>query len=377
MKYYIISGEASGDLHASNLAKYLFANDPQAQIRAWGGDLLRKQGGEVVKDYKDLAFMGFVEVALNLKTILNNLDFCKKDILSYQPDVVILVDYPGFNLRMAKFLHKKGIKVFYYISPQVWAWHKSRVKDIKKYVNQMFVILPFEKDFYAKHHFSVHYLGHPLLDAVLEYKKNASVSSLAKDLGLQKPIIAILAGSRKQEILRMLPTMLEASRHLPDYDFVIAGVENHRPLYENLCEGYKVKTVYNQTYHLLSTSYAAMVTSGTATLETALFNVPQVVCYKGNFVSYLIAKHLIKGINYISLVNLIANKQVVTELIQRDMNLTRLLAEMQLILGETENRKQMLDDYSQIHKNLGNGNASQLIAEKMISFCSSLQNEYL
>jgi lipid-A-disaccharide synthase len=205
----------------------------------------------------------------------------------------------------------------------------------------------------------------------LEYKKNASVSSLAKDLGMQKPIIAILAGSRKQEILRMLPTMLEASRHLLDYDFVIAGVENHRPLYEKLCKGYKVKTVYNQTYNLLSNSYAAMVTSGTATLETALFNVPQVVCYKGNFVSYLIAKHLIKGINYISLVNLIANKQVVTELIQRDMNLTRLLAEMQLILGETENRKQMLEDYSQIHKNLGNGNASQLIAEKVLEFAKN------
>jgi lipid-A-disaccharide synthase len=366
MKYYIISGEASGDLHASNLAKHLFGNDPQTQIRAWGGDLLRKQGAEVVKDYKDLAFMGFVEVALNLRTIFKNLDFCKKDILSYQPDVVILVDYPGFNLRMAKFLHKNGFKVFYYISPQVWAWHKSRIKSIKKYIDEMFVILPFEKDFYAKHNFSVHYLGHPLLDEVLENKKNLVKSTLSSDLGLQKPIIAILPGSRKQEILRMLPTMLNVTKHLTDYDFVIAGVENQRHLYDSLCKNYEVKIIYNQTYSLLSNSYAAMVTSGTATLETALFNVPQVVCYKGNFVSYLIAKHLIKDINYISLVNLIADKEVVKELIQQEMNPTRLLQEMQLIVGQTDNRQRMLNDYALLCQHLGGGNASKLIAEKML-----------
>ena len=364
MKYYIITGEASGDLHASNLAKYLFENDPLTQIRAWGGELLRKQGAEVVKDYKDLAFMGFVEVALNLKTILNNLQFCKKDVLAYQPDVVILVDYPGFNLRMAKFLHKNGIKVFYYISPQVWAWHKSRVKDIKKYVDEMFVILPFEKDFYAKHNFSVHYLGHPLLDAV----KNASINSDSKtDNKLNNnQIIAILPGSRKQEILRMLPTMLDVTNRLTDYDFVIAGVENHRNLYESLCKAYKVKIIYNQTYSLLSNSYAAMVTSGTATLETALFNVPQVVCYKGNYISYLIAKHLIKGINYISLVNLIADKEVAKELIQREMNTNMLFSELQPLLGDTSRRKKMLEDYKAIQQRLGSGNASQLIAEKMI-----------
>ena len=372
MRYYILSGEASGDLHASNLAKYLFAYDLQAQIRAWGGDLLRKQGAEVVKDYKDLAFMGFVEVALNLKTILNNLRFCKQDILSYQPDVVILVDYPGFNLRMAKFLNKKGFKVFYYISPQVWAWHKSRVKIIKKYVDELFVILPFEKDFYAKYQMNVHYLGHPLLEVVVESKKNRKSSSIANDLGLEKPIIALLPGSRKQEILRMLPTMLQTSKQLPNYDFVIAGVENHRNLYQSLCDGYNVKIVYNQTYSLLSSSYAAMVTSGTAALETALFNVPQVVCYKGNFISYLIARHLIKGIHYISLVNLIADKGVVAELIQGEMNSNRLLQEMQLILGETQNRKQMLDDYVQLHQNLGKGNASQQIAGKMWEIMSSL-----
>ena len=363
MKYYIISGEASGDLHASNLAKHLFSNDPQTQIRAWGGDLLRQQGAEVVKDYKDLAFMGFVEVALNLRTIFKNLDFCKKDILSYQPDVVILVDYPGFNLRMAKFLHKNGFKVFYYISPQVWAWHKSRVKSIKKYIDEMFVILPFEKDFYAKHQMNVHYLGHPLLDVV----KNADIDpNFRKENSLYENkghIIAILPGSRKQEIKRMLPIMLKVSRMIEGNQFVIAGVEHHRNLYQSLCQRYDVKVVYNQTYSLLANSYAAMVTSGTATLETALFNVPQVVCYKGNFFSYLIAKHLIKGINYISLVNLIAGKEVVKELIQHEMNRQTLLDELLTLFGP--HRKQILEDYQTIRQILGGGNASQLIAEQI------------
>lgn len=364
MKYYIISGEASGDLHASNLAKYLFENDLQAQIRAWGGDLLRKQGAEVVKDYKDLAFMGFVEVALNLKTILNNLRFCKKDILNYQPDVVILVDYPGFNLRMAKYLHTKGIKVFYYISPQVWAWHKSRVKIIKKYVDELFVILPFEKDFYAKYQMNVHYLGHPLLDAV----KNAVINPDFKTANKlsNNQIIAILPGSRKQEIQRMLPVMLQVSSKISDYQFVIAGVEHHRDLYVSLTKGFDVKIVFNQTYDLLANAYAAMVTSGTATLETALFNVPQVVCYKGNFVSYLIAKHLIKGINYISLVNLIADKEVAKELIQHEMNVDMLFSKLQFLLGGAPHRKKMLENYKTIQQKLGDGNASQQIAKEMM-----------
>jgi len=364
MKYYIISGEASGDLHASNLAKHLFLVDKQAQIRAWGGDLLRTQGAEVVKDYKDLAFMGFVEVAMNLRTILKNLEFCKKDILTYKPDVVILVDYPGFNLRISKFLHKQGIKNFYYISPQVWAWHKSRVKDIKKYVDEMFVILPFEKDFYAKYQMNVHYLGHPLLDAV----KNANISPHFKtDNELNNSnIIAILPGSRKQEIQRMLPVMLEVSGKIKDYQFVIAGVEHHRDLYASLTKGYDVKIVYHQTYDLLANAYAAMVTSGTATLETALFNVPQIVCYKGNYLSYLIAKNLIKGINYISLVNLIADKEVVKELIQNEMNTKTLFSELQLLLGDTPRRNEMLENYKAIHQKLGNGNASKQIAELIV-----------
>jgi len=366
MKYYIISGEASGDLHASNLAKHLFLVDKQAQIRAWGGDLLRTQSAEVVKDYKDLAFMGFVEVAMNLRTILNNLEFCKKDILNYKPDVVILVDYPGFNLRISKFLHKQGIKNFYYISPQVWAWHKSRVKDIKKYVDEMFVILPFEKEFYAKYQMNVHYLGHPLLDAV----KNANINPNFKtDNELNNSqIIAILPGSRKQEIQRMLPVMLEVSGKIKDYQFVIAGVEHHKDLYSLLTKNYDVKIVYHQTYDLLANAYAAMVTSGTATLETALFNVPQIVCYKGNYLSYLIAKNLIKGINYISLVNLIADKEVVKELIQNEMNTKTLFSELQLLLGDTPRRNEMLENYKAIHQKLGNGNASKQIAEMMVGF---------
>jgi lipid-A-disaccharide synthase len=364
MKYYIISGEASGDLHASNLAKHLILVDNQVEIRAWGGDLLRSQGAEVVKDYKDLAFMGFVEVAMNLRTILNNLAFCKKDILAYNPDVVILVDYPGFNLRLAKFLHKQKIKTFYYISPQVWAWHRSRVKSIKKYIDEMFVILPFEKEFYAKYQMNVHYQGHPLLDAV----KNASINpNFRTKNGLNdNSVIAILPGSRKQEILRMLPVMLEVSSKIAEYQFVIAGVEHHRDLYISLTKGFDMKIVYNQTYDLLSNAYAAMVTSGTATLETSLFNVPQVVCYKGNYISYLIAKNLIKGINYISLVNLIADKEVSKELIQNEMNADILLSELQALLGDTPRRKEMLEDYKTIHQKLGDGNASKYIAELMV-----------
>lgn len=363
MKYYIISGEASGDLHASNLVKQLFVVDNQAHVRAWGGDLLRTQGADVIKDYKDLAFMGFVEVAMNIRTVLNNLKFCRKDIIDYNPDVVILVDYPGFNLRMAKFLHKQHIKVFYYISPQVWAWHRSRIKSIKKYVNEMFVILPFEKDFYAKYQMNVHYCGHPLWDAI----KNIAVANdfRAKNGLDDRMIIAILPGSRKQEIQRMLPTMLEASSKIDGYQFVVAGVEHHRDLYASFIKHFKVKVVFHQTYDLLANSYAAIVTSGTATLETALFNVPEVVCYKGNYISYCIAKNLIKGINSISLVNLIANKEVVKELIQQKMNPETVLHEIQLILGDTLRRQQIMEDYHAIQQLLGNGNTSTQIAEQI------------
>ena len=363
MKYYIISGEPSGDLHASNLAKNLFLADQEAHIRAWGGHLLRQAGAEVIKDYKDLAYMGFVEVATHLGKIINNFSFCKKDILAYQPDVVILVDYPGFNLRMARFLHQHHIKVFYYISPQIWAWKKNRIKIIKKYVDEMFVILPFEVNFYASKQFPVHYFGHPLLDAIKNYQGDREF--IQNNHLSEQPIIAILPGSRKQEIQRMLPTMLAVAKKYNEYQYVIAGVENHRELYKKYVHDEHIKIVYHQTYALLQHADAAMVTSGTATLETALFNVPQVVCYKANYFSYHIALHLVKDIQYISLVNLIADDQVVTELIQHDMNINRLSFELDKILN-TEERDIMLRKYQHLHQDLGDGSASQKIADCMI-----------
>lgn len=365
MKYYIIAGEASGDLHGSNLAKHIYQHDHEANIRAWGGNLLRKQGAEVVKDYKDLAFMGFVEVALHLKTILSNMQFCKKDIINFQPDVVILIDYPGFNLRIAKFLHQQHIKTYYYISPQIWAWHGSRIKQIKKHVNEMFVILPFEKDFYASHSFPVHYLGHPLLDAIKNHPINKNF--IATNNLDSRPIIAILPGSRKQELKNMLKVMLQVTKHINDFQIVIAGVEHLKPIYTQLCKNHSVQIVYNQTYSLLAHSHAAMVTSGTATLETALFNVPQVVCYKGNLFSYLIAKYLIKNIRYISLVNLIANKSVVLELIQHRMNTKLLSEELNRLVYDQAYRQQILSDYKHIQTQLGDGNVSDSIAQKIVN----------
>ncbi|MDR1792347.1 MAG: lipid-A-disaccharide synthase [Bacteroidales bacterium] len=364
MRYYIIAGEASGDLHGSNLAKHLFSIDCDAQIRAWGGQLLKNVGAEVVKDYKDLAFMGFIDVAKHFKTIFDNIQFCKNDILSFQPDVVILIDYPGFNLRIAKFLHAQKIPVFYYILPQLWAWHKSRIKIMKKCVNQLFAILPFEKQFYATEQMDVHYFGHPLLDVIKQYAVNEHF--MDKNKLDKRPIIAILPGSRKQEIVRMLPIMLSASLQFPDYQFVIAGVENHKSLYSEICKNTTIPIIYNQTYDLLAVSHAAMVTSGTATLETALFKIPQVVCYRSDYVSYSIAKKLIHDIEYISLVNLITKQPVVTELIQNQLTTDNLVKELQLILGNTQQRARMLKNYELLETLLGNGTANQSIAKKMI-----------
>jgi len=316
MKYYIIAGEASGDLHASNLMYALKQQDETAEFRCWGGDLMEEAGGQLVKHYRDLAFMGFTEVVLNLKTILNNISFCKKDILQYQPDLLILIDYPGFNLRIAEFAHEKNIKVFYYIAPQVWAWHTSRVKKMKEHINQLFVILPFEKAFFAKHEWeNVHFVGHPLLDAIQNRKlKNLEKKPLV--LASQKPIIALLPGSRKQEIKRILPVMLQVVSDFPNYQFVIAGAAALPfSFYEKFITDKKnVGFVHNQTYDLLENATAALVASGTATLETALFEVPQIVCYKGGFLSVAIAKRLVK-LTHISLVNLILEKEAVKELI--------------------------------------------------------------
>lgn len=365
MRYYIIAGEASGDLHASNLMKELKKKDADADFRCWGGELMFAQGGEVVKHYRDLAFMGFAEVLMNIRTIMRNLKFCKQDILEYKPDVLILVDYPGFNLRIAEFAFKKELKVFYYISPQIWAWKKSRVHKIKKFVDRMFVILPFEKDFYKKYDFDVDFVGHPLLDAISTEKLEAG---FRETVGLdERPVIAMLPGSRKQEISKMLPVMREMIAHFPKHQFVIAAASSApENIYSELVDGYDVKILKGKMHELLSIAEAATVTSGTATLETALFKVPEVVCYKGSWISYMIARRLIKDIRYISLVNLIMDREVVKELIQGDFNAKNLRAELSRLIEDQSYRNTMLKDLNELHKTLGGHGASATTAELMV-----------
>lgn len=356
MKYYIIAGEASGDLHGSNLIKQLKLKDPNAQFTCWGGDAMQAAGATLVKHYRELAFMGFAEVLMNIRTILNNLFFCKQDILDNKPDVLILIDYPGFNLRIAQWAKKQGIQVVYYISPQVWAWKENRVKKIKQCVDLMLVILPFEKPFYDKWNYEVTFVGHPLLDALDHLPENK--------LHYDKPVIALLPGSRKQEIKAMLPVMLEVIPLFPEYTFVIAQAPSQPDeLYNELIENSDVTLVKSNTYSLLQKATAALVTSGTATLETALFGVPQVVCYKANSISYVIAKQLVK-IKYISLVNLILDKPSVTELIQNDLNMERLSNELKLIL--TTKREAILKDYSTLKTVLGTSGASAKAAEAIV-----------
>ena len=365
MKYYIIAGEPSGDLHASYLMKSIRLQDPEADFRCWGGDLMENEGGDIVKHYKELAFMGFLEVVLNLKTILSNLAICKTDILLYEPDVVILVDYPGFNLKIAKFAKENNFKVVYYISPQVWAWKKGRVHSIKKYVDRMITILPFEKEFYAKYDYEVDYVGHPLLD---ELPQTTSPDHDSTDFRAtyhlsEKPIVALLPGSRKQEINMMLPIMLQIPQRFPDYQFVISGVKwQPESRYRTILKNKNIPIVYDN-HLLLRHAQAAIVTSGTATLETALFNVPQVICYKGNFFSYLIAKWLIKEIKYISLVNLVANRRIVTELIQNDLTVSNLYAELNQILHNQKNINEMKEEYLKLKELLGGGGAAEKAAE--------------
>lgn len=372
MKYYIIAGEASGDLHGSNLIKALKKEDAQADFRVWGGDLMQVAGGNLVKHYRDLAFMGFVEVAANLRTILKNIKFCKADLTDYQPDVLILIDYPGFNLRIADWAHEQGIRIFYYISPQIWAWHTSRVHQIKKVVEQMFVILPFEKDFYEKYDYQANYFGHPLLDVVETHPMNAAFKT---QYGLSDaPIIALLPGSRKQEINRMLKEMLQMVALFPNYQFVIAAapslpLEDYQKILEE--QGFlthkDLKIIHNQTYDLLQHATAALVTSGTATLETALFNVPQVVCYKANALSYQIGKRLV-DLEYISLVNLIADKKVVEELIQGDLNPQKLEQSLRSVLTHPEPMKEA---YQLIKAKLGNAGASERVAQAMYGYLTN------
>ncbi len=364
----MISGEASGDLHGSNLVRELKKLDSDAQIRAWGGDLMEAAGADVVKHYRELAFMGFVEVLMNLRTIFRNLDFCKKDITAFHPDVLVLIDYPGFNLRIAKWAKKQGYKVVYYISPQVWAWKENRVKIIRQCVDKMLVILPFEKDFYRKWHYEVEYVGHPLVEVIDDVK--------AKSNGEKKEnVVALLPGSRKQEILKKLPVMLEVSTHFPELEFVVAKAPGQDDsFYEALLSPYpNVKSVSGKTYSLLMQADAALVTSGTATLETALFGVPEVVCYKGSVISYQIAKRVIK-VKYISLVNLIMDKLVVKELIQEEMTVSNLVEELKQLLYDPERRQQLEADYAALHAILSRGgHASANAAAAIRNFLSPAQ----
>ncbi len=366
MKYYIIAGGASGDLHASNLIKEIKKLDTQAEIRFWGGELMEAQGGTLVKHYRELAFMGFIEVILNLGTILKNIRFCKQDIESFQPDALIFIDYPGFNMRIAKWAKQKGIPTHYYISPQIWAWKENRITDIKRDVDAMYVILPFEKDFYEKKHdFPVHFVGHPLIDAISN-RPLINPKDFRENLGLDtRPIIALLPGSRKQEIKVMLSVMLSVVNDFPDYQFVIAGAPNQdEAFYRQFIKQENVHLLLNKTYDLLSVSYAALVTSGTATLETALYKVPEVVCYKGSRISYEIAKRVIK-LKYISLVNLILDKEAVTELIQTDFNTKRLKSELEKILDDYK-RATLFLDYYDLEKKLGGKGASQKTAHLIV-----------
>lgn len=363
MKYYLIAGEASGDLHGANLLKALLEIDPKADFRYWGGDQMCQVGGKLVKHYRDLAFMGFWEVVTNLRTILRNISFCKKDILDYQPDVIIFIDYPGFNMRIASWAKKKGIQTHYYISPQIWAWKENRIRAIKRDIDAMYVILPFEKDFYEKKHgFQVHFVGHPLLDAIANRKFGTFQEFVQKHQLEEKPIIALLPGSRKQEISKMLSVMLSVLDSFPSYQFIIAGAPSQGyETYAPFIVKKNVKFLTGNTYELLHFAKAALVTSGTATLETALFNIPEVVCYKGNRISYEIAKRVIK-LDYISLVNLIMDKLVVTELIQDELNTKRLTEELEKLLLPAH-RERVLADYSELRMRLGGEGASKKTAQ--------------
>ncbi len=370
MKYYIIAGEASGDLHGSNLIRGLRAEDPEAGCRAWGGGLMEAAGGQVVKHYRELAFMGFVEVAMNIRTILGNIKFCKRDILGYRPDALILIDYPGFNLRIAKWAKTQGIKVFYYISPQLWAWHSSRVHGIKESVDRMFVILPFEQEFYRQYGYEADFVGHPLMDVVDERPEKESFRE-DNQLG-QAPIIALLPGSRRQEISRMLGVMLEVVPGFPEFQFVIAGAPSQPDaFYQSILEksgpeNSRAKLVANQTYALLRHAEAALVTSGTATLETALFGVPQVVCYRGSRLSYLIARRLVK-VEFIALANLIAGKEVVKELIQGACTAENLKGELKKLLQPGQ-RQRIKEGYALIRERLGEAGASRRAAQLMVRY---------
>lgn len=377
MKYFIISGEQSGDLHGSNLVKELVRCDQKAEIRCWGGDLMEAAGATLLMHYRKTAFMGFVGVAKNLFTIRNLLALCKQQITGFNPDVVILIDYPGFNFRIAEFAKKSGYRVFYYISPKLWAWKEGRVKRVKKYVDRMYIIFPFEVDFYRKHNIEVEYRGNPLLD---ETEKKLMTfppkNDIRKSLGLgDKPVIAILAGSRKSEVRDILPSILKAVRHFPDYQFVLAGVKNlPDELYNRIIGEEHVILIKDKTYEILYVSEAALVKSGTATLETALLGIPEVVCFRGDIISMLIAWIVIK-VKYISLVNLITGYEAVKELIQYSLNEKNLVSELKAILPGGSKREKILNDYIKVREILGPAGASKRIAGDMVRILSSGKGE--
>ncbi len=376
MKYYLIVGEASGDLHASNLMRALQHEDPQAEFRFFGGDLMKAVGGTCVKHYRELAYMGFIPVLLHLRTIFRNMDYCKKDVEAWQPDVLILVDYPGFNLKIAEYIKQHTrIPVYYYISPKIWAWKEYRIKNIKRDVDELFSILPFEVDFFKKHQYPVHYVGNPCVDAVDDFRKNGeeTFSEFIAANGLEnRPIIALLAGSRRQEIKDNLSRMIEAARSFPQYQFVVAGAPGIDPDFYKQYIDSSTKIVFGQTYRLLQQAEAALVTSGTATLETALFRVPQVVCYytaAGKLVSFL-RRHILK-VKYISLVNLIADCEVVTELVADGMTVANIKKELAKIVPGGSGRSLMLSEYDRLIAILGEPGASERAASQITALLKS------
>jgi lipid-A-disaccharide synthase len=375
MKYYIIAGEASGDLYGSNLIKEIKKIDSKATFRAWGGDLMNLEDVKLVRHYKDHNYMGFAEVIWNLRTILKNITFCKEDIKKYNPDALILIDFPGFNMRIAKYFNKSSFPILYYIAPQVWAWKEKRVELIKKYVDSLYVILPFEKEFFKKHGIETTYHGHPLLEHIINFKKDKSTPKLdfikTNNLNPKRPIIALIPGSRKQEIIKKLPIMLNAvSSYSKNYNIVIAGMNMHKAIYQSISYNYNVNIVYDNTYNLLNLSSFALVTSGTATLETAFFNVPQVVCYKANWISYSIAKSLVK-IKFISLVNLILDYESVKELIQNDLNTIKLKEELRKIINMSHSNS-IKNDYKKLISKCKGEDVSKNIAQSMLKTLNNI-----
>lgn len=377
MRYYVLAGEASGDLHASNLLSEISRIDPQAQFRGFGGDLMEKAGMTVLKHYRELAFMGLVPVLMNIRTIRKNFRFCEQDMLEFKPDVLILIDYPGFNLRMAKFAKVHGIRTFYYISPKIWAWKQERVHRVKAFVDEMFTILPFEGEFYGRFDYPVNYVGNPLLDAILQKKTEPDFQGFFTENNLpDKPVLALLPGSRRGEISVLLPTMLEAASHFPEFQCIIAGAPNMGiEFYQPFMKGSKVPVLWDKTYEVLIHSRVAIVSSGTATLETAILNVPQVVVYQltPNWLFTFLKKYFLKT-KFVSLVNIILGREAVSELIQSDFTLKNVISELNKIVYDPDNEKRMLDDYREMMIKLGEPGASKRAAELMVRKLNSIKS---